>query len=101
VNSLEKGTSPYGVYNLAGNVMEWSATTYAPNYYNTMPKTVSNPKGPEGLKSDSLATVRGGSYNSPLFEIRTSYRRGLSKNQSREDVGFRCVKDVGVKKEER
>jgi formylglycine-generating enzyme required for sulfatase activity len=101
VNSLDKGTSLYGVYNMAGNVMEWCATAYSPDYYKTMPKTVSNPRGPEGLKSDSLATVRGGSYNSPLFEIRTSYRRGLSKNQSREDVGFRCVKDVRVMKEEK
>jgi hypothetical protein len=28
-------------------------------------------------------------------------RGGLSKNQSREDVGFRCVKDVRVMKEEK
>ena len=57
VGSYEAGRSPYGVYDLAGNVAEWVADWYDPGYYMTSPRQ--NPSGPpEGQKK----VVRGGSW---------------------------------------
>jgi len=55
--SYEKGKSPYGIYNLAGNVQEWTADWYDDHYYKISPKR--NPTGPsQGLSK----VVRGGSW---------------------------------------
>ena len=92
VDSLDDGTSLYGVYNMAGNVMEWCSNPYFRDYYRTIPLT--NPKGVENVRSDSLASVRGGSFQSTLYAIRSTYRSGLPKTVSQGNLGFRCVKGV-------
>ena len=93
VDSLDNGQSLYGVYNMAGNVMEWCANPYDPAYYRTMPKN--NPKGTDNAKSDSLISVRGGSYLSHLFWIRAACRYKMQRiGMYRGDLGFRCVKDI-------
>ncbi|MER3423189.1 MAG: formylglycine-generating enzyme family protein, partial [Nitrospiraceae bacterium] len=45
VGSYEAGKSPYGAYDMAGNVWEWVADWYDPLYYEKSP--AKNPKGPE------------------------------------------------------
>jgi formylglycine-generating enzyme required for sulfatase activity len=45
VGSYEAGRSPYGAYDMAGNVWEWVADWYDPLYYERSP--VENPQGPE------------------------------------------------------
>jgi len=97
VDSLSGGKSVYGAYNMAGNVVEWCANPYVSRYYDNVDTL--RPKGPQNFRGDSLASVRGGSFQTPLFELRSAYRHGLPKNATRSDVGFRCVKDVNVKKE--
>lgn len=92
VDSLEGGKSPYGVFNMAGNAMEWCANPYDADYYKWLPKI--DPKGTEGIKSDTFISVRGGSFLSSLFGIRCSYRYYFKKDISRGDLGFRCVKDI-------
>lgn len=58
VGCFPTGISPYGIYNLAGNVQEWVADWYAPDYYNmSCPKN--NPKGPDTGK---FRVLRGGSW---------------------------------------
>jgi len=98
VNSFTTGKSSYGVYNLAGNAREWCRNDYIDidNYYKKIPKE--NPQG-TGIEiktqEDFLpASVRGGSYKTPLELLRCSCRGYLSKIESQDDLGFRCVKDI-------
>ena len=83
------GVSPYGAFNMSGNVREWVWDWYAANYYEHSPD--SNPKGPESGKERSL---RGGSDEESAKEI-AIYRRfnhdPLSAGLSR---GFRCAQDA-------
>ena len=44
VDKYENAVSPYGVFQMAGNVAEWTADWYDPNYYKKAPDR--NPKGP-------------------------------------------------------
>ena len=45
VDKYENAVSPYGIYQMAGNVAEWTADWYVPNYYKKAPDR--NPTGPE------------------------------------------------------
>jgi formylglycine-generating enzyme required for sulfatase activity len=89
VGSFENGKSPYGLYDMAGNVYEWTANWYKPYPHNRE----FNPHYGEKNK-----IVRGGSWYDCL-----SYGCGLSSpsyNRSRfapeirnKGFGFRCAKN--------
>jgi formylglycine-generating enzyme required for sulfatase activity len=86
VGSYAFGRSPFGFYDMAGNVAEWVADYYDKNYYKTGP--AKNPKGP---KTASQRVVRGGSWDGPARPI---YFRGYAKRERRRsDLGFRCALD--------
>lgn len=80
------GASPYGVLNMSGNVREWVADWYDPNYYYVSP--YANPHGPDTGTERSL---RSGSYNEDYREIAV-YRRYRHEPQSPGlSRGFRCA----------
>lgn len=89
VGIYEKGKSPYGVYDVAGNVWEWVADWYDPNYYAKSPKR--NPKGP----SDGVyKTVRSSGWQVETPQVRIFTRiksKPLERNHS---TGFRCAMDA-------
>lgn len=86
VGSYHEGASPYGVLDMAGNAAEWCADWYAPDYYTRSPKA--NPKGPA---SGEYRIVRGGSWNSPIYDVRSSSRWRYYPDTPRSYIGFRCV----------
>lgn len=87
VNSYESGKSPYGAYDMAGNVWEWVADWYQKDYYTQSPSH--NPPGP--VMSQSVV-VRGGAWSTSALFLRTT-ARGFSTPTSRSDaLGFRCVR---------
>lgn len=74
-----------GLYDMMGNVNEWTGDWYGPL---KTTGTAANPKGPASGKEK---VVRGGSWNSPSHYLRVSDRVARSPELRYSDVGFRCV----------
>jgi formylglycine-generating enzyme required for sulfatase activity len=87
VGSYLAGVSPYGALDMAGNVWEWVADWYDPDYYSQSPAR--NPPGPD---SGSKRVVRGGAWHNGFTDIRTSYRFSFSPTDRGIYLGFRCAR---------
>ena len=83
VGSYESGVSPYGVYDMVGNVAEWVADFYDPTYYAN--SSFNNPTGPS---SGGQRVFRGDSWST--YGNVTTIRRGYNPSYSFNDLGFRC-----------
>jgi formylglycine-generating enzyme required for sulfatase activity len=88
VGSYPGGVSPYGLYDMSGNVFEWTTDWYAPDYYAQSPDA--NPTGPS---SGERYVVRGGSWQRNGRGVRLSYRYSYKAAFGYSEVGFRCVYD--------
>jgi len=80
------GPNGYGLYDMAGNVIEWVGDFYDENYYANSP--MSNPSGP---KVGDYRVVRGGSWDSPADSLRVSDRRFNHPGSGSLSIGFRCA----------
>lgn len=87
VGSYEKGVSPYGCYEMAGNVWEWCSDYYDQNYYSVSPRK--NPKGPEG---GLQRVVRGGGFLYLGHYARCAARYRVPWYATSPQIGFRCAK---------
>lgn len=90
VGSYEQGKSPYGAYDMAGNVLEWVEDWYHEKYYSKSP--VRNPKGPPSQVLYGVA--RGGSWGNIPVGVRATHRYWFLPTIRGDDIGFRCAKDV-------
>jgi formylglycine-generating enzyme required for sulfatase activity len=89
VGSYELGKSPYGVYDMAGNVWEWVNDWYDDRYYEKSP--AKNPPGPE-TGSHKVLRSSGWLVETPLGRIFTRVKSDpLIRNES---TGFRCAMDA-------
>jgi len=87
VGTLEEGKSPYGIYDMAGNVWEWVSDWYDQDYYKTSPQQ--NPTGPP---TGSTKVVRGGSWGSNVDGLRSAERETHVPSFRGFGTGFRCAK---------
>lgn len=86
-----------GLYDMAGNVAEWTSTVYteagvdAMNDLNPQLEYKAAKEDPYKLKKKS---VRGGSWKDPESYIRSAWRTWEYQNQPRSYIGFRCVRSL-------
>jgi len=80
----------YGIYDIIGNVMEWTNDWYDNNYYPFMPKM--NPKGPD---TGHYRSVRGAGFadgGGHGEDKLVSYRNFSDPDTRMTTIGFRCAK---------
>ncbi|MBI4725980.1 SUMF1/EgtB/PvdO family nonheme iron enzyme [candidate division TA06 bacterium] len=88
VGFFATGASPYGAYDMAGNVWEWCNDWYDESYYGSSPS--SNPTGPATGK---YRVHRGGSWDNSAGSCRTAYRHYFLDPDCRYYyLGFRLAK---------
>ena len=113
VDKYSNGVSPYGVYDMSGNVLQWIGDDFNP--YPRSEAAGSIFKGKKQVVSDDAAdrkkkvakfvvteekykVVRGGSWKGDPFST-SSYHRGYQwPNLTSDFFGFRCVSDGATTK---
>jgi formylglycine-generating enzyme required for sulfatase activity len=87
--SFEAGRSPYGLYDMTGNVAEWVADSYDEHYYKKSPYR--DPTGPDNA---DLKVVRGGSWRETEHNARLSKRFAAKHWRTDITIGIRCAGDL-------
>lgn len=87
VGSFPEGRSPYGCFDMAGNVWEWTATAYL--------RYPGNKQRDNANYGQQYRVVRGGSWNDHCRYGVRCYARGYGDPQNRlPALGFRCAMSV-------
>lgn len=86
VGSYPDGASPYGVFDMAGNVWERVIDWYGDTYYADSPAR--NPTGPS---SGEYHLIRGGSWSRMARYVRAASRYRYRQLNRSSGLGFRCA----------
>lgn len=79
--------NPWGLYDMLGNVWQWTTDFYSADYYLTSP--VEDPPGPS---TGTNRVMRGGTFAIAAKELRAAWRHGFhDASWHRRHVGFRVV----------
>jgi len=87
IGSYPDGVSPYGAYDMAGNVWEWTSSLYMGYPYDAT-------DGREGLTSTDDRVLRGGSWSSNDYYARSAFRDVSGPSYTSVNVGFRCARSL-------
>lgn len=84
-----KKPNAFSLHDLGGNVAEWCADWFDPEYYRR--SAVDDPRGPD---SGTRRCVRGGSFLSSSDEVRATRRWGSDPAARRRSIGLRVARDA-------
>jgi formylglycine-generating enzyme required for sulfatase activity len=73
----KKKPNPWGLYDIIGNVDQWTLDQYDPNYYKQFTDTVTEPWNKSTKPYPQV--VRGGSWQDDADKLRSACRRGSSR----------------------
>ena len=108
VTTYDKGVSPYGVYDMAGNVDEWMANDFVPYSGTDADAEIFKAKVAQANTAEDRAmkvvdlvhvnrmykVLRGGSWKGDPFSTATYHRDFALPNLASDFYGFRCASDV-------
>ena len=117
VGSHPQGASPFRVWDLAGNVEEWVSDCFVGRLPaakaedlrldkgaatgGRKAEPIKEPGGAEPARGSAAAgsclarVVKGGSWASPPWDLRTTHRKGVPPTARTVTLGFRCARDGG------
>lgn len=85
----------FGLYDMAGNVAEWTSTSYAesgPSQMSDMNPELHYDAAKEDPYAMKKKVVRGGSWKDVAHFIRSDMRSFEYQNETRSYIGFRCAR---------
>jgi formylglycine-generating enzyme required for sulfatase activity len=82
----QKQPNAYGLYDILGDVWQWTSDWYGEKYYQASAK-----QDPTGPPAGTLRALRGGSWINIPRGVRVSYRVGLAPGDRSSNLGLRCV----------
>ena len=86
----QKEPNAWGLYDMSGNVYEWTQDWYDKSYYQSIQTTVT--RDPVGPPSGRFHSLRGGSWVDSVTNARVS-KRDYFEDAADFHIGFRCVRE--------
>lgn len=83
VGTFGESVSPYGLFDMAGNVWEWTDSWYQP-----YPGSISE----SPYYGEEFRVLRGGGWFDTETELRATRRSANISTAANDDIGFRCAK---------
>lgn len=80
----------YGLYDMAGNVLEWVRDYYGEDYYRFSPEI-----DPEGPGHGEFRAMKGGEWTFGAVNLRCAFRGWARPESSFQNSGFRVVIELG------
>jgi len=91
VGSHPAGASPFGLLDMAGNVLEWTNDYYDSEYYAQSP--AADPPGPPPPPDGNFRVVRSSSWNTgDPRALTTTVRNNFPASSADPALGFRCAR---------
>lgn len=96
VNANAYWPNDYGLYNMSGNVAEWTSSTYTVSAYNRNIMSDMNPDIKNKIAEDAPVwqtrkVVKGGSWRDPVDYLNVSSRDYEFADTAKAYIGFRCI----------